>query len=132
MNFYMYQSSPSGGEIDIPPLTFLHLRSNDYRRGYRMWNHIVVALLQGSDVSGLISIVERVKWRVLMKVILSILSLGCAHSLSRFYYWYPVIIVGSAFFLVWLLYLFTPNLEVLKHFSFFICDRVFIYVYALD
>ena len=98
MNFTTYQSSPSGGEIDIPPLTLLHSRSNDYLRGYRMWNHIVVALLQGSIVSGLIAIVERVKWRVLMKVILSILSLGCAHSLSRFYYWYPVIIVGSALF----------------------------------
>ena len=44
----------------------------------------MVALLPGPIIYGLIAIVERVKWRVLMIAILSTLSLGCAHSLSRF------------------------------------------------
>ena len=76
MNFTTYQSSPSGGEIDIPPLTLLHSRSNEYLRGYRMWNHIVVALLQGSIVSGLIAIVERVK--MLLDIVLNIF-----HSIAQ-------------------------------------------------
>ena len=69
MNFYTYQSSPSGDEIDIPPFTILHLRSIIYHRGYRMYNHIVVALMEGSIIIGLWAMVEQVKWRVLMSLI---------------------------------------------------------------
>ena len=79
-----YLTPPSGSDFDILPRTILHIWAIGIYRGYRMCNHIVVALQWGSLGYALLAIVELVKWRVLKIMILPTLSLGCAHSLSRF------------------------------------------------